>query len=133
MTINSSDVVAVLLFIVPVVSGYFLRIKGIAYKAELIDLIDEELQDKMKPLEDRLESQEKTVNYQAESIRDLIKQHEINNIRMTQVLEAIEKIPDTMEKHIEKLEKLIDKEEASTRDKFRLVWERLENKMDKHQ
>mgnify|MGYP003658569364 CR=1 FL=1 len=95
MTINSSDVVAVLLFIVPVVSGYFLRIKGVAYKAELIDLIDEELQDKMKPLEDRIESQEKTVNYQAESIRDLIKQHEINNIRMQQVLEAIEKIPDT--------------------------------------
>lgn len=131
MTINSSDVVAVLLFIVPVVSGYFLRIKGVAYKAELVELIDEELQDKMKPLEDRLESQEKTVNYQAESIRDLIKQHEINNIRMTQVLEAIEKIPDTMEKHIEKLERLIDKEEASTREKFKLIWDRLENKMDK--
>jgi len=131
VTINSSDVVAVLLFIVPVVSGYFLRIKGVAYKAELVELIDEELQDKMKPLEDRLESQEKTVNYQAESIRDLIKQHEINNIRMTQVLEAIEKIPDTMEKHIEKLERLIDKEEASTREKFKLIWDRLENKMDK--
>ena len=52
---------------------------------------------------------------------------------MQQVLEAIEKIPDTMEKHIEKLEKLIDKEEASTREKFKLIWDRLENKMDKHQ
>jgi len=94
-------------------------------------LIDDELHEKIEPLTDRIDSQEKTVGFQAESIRDLIKQHEINNIRMTQVLEAIEKIPDTMEKHIEKLEKLIDKEEASTREKFKLVWDRLENKMDK--
>lgn len=95
-------------------------------------LIDDELHEKIEPLTDRIDSQEKTVGFQAESIRDLIKQHEINNIRMTQVLEAIEKIPDTMEKHIEKLEKLIDKEEASTREKFKLIWDRLENKMDKH-
>ena len=94
-------------------------------------LIDDELHEKIEPLTDRIDSQEKTVGFQAESIRDLIKQHEINNIRMTQVLEAIEKIPDTMEKHIEKLERLIDKEEASTREKFKLIWDRLENKMDK--
>jgi hypothetical protein len=38
-----------------------------------------------------------------------------------------------MEKHVEKLEKLIDKEEKSTRDKFKIVWDRLEHKMDKQQ
>ena len=131
MTINSSDVVAVLLILLPFFLNYFLKIKAAAYKAELMALIDDELHEKIEPLTDRIDSQEKTVGFQAESIRDLIKQHEINNIRMTQVLEAIEKIPDTMEKHIEKLERLIDKEEASTREKFKLIWDRLENKMDK--
>lgn len=124
---------AVLLVALPFFLNYFLKIKATAYKAELMDLIDDELHEKIEPLTSRIDSQERTVNYQAESIRDLIKQHEINNIRMTQVLEAIEKIPDTMEKHIEKLERLIDKEEINNKEKFRLVWERLENKMDKHQ
>jgi len=133
MTIESSDVIAILLFVIPVVSGYFLRIKGIAYKAEIVEIINGQLDEKIEPLEDRLASQEKTVNFQAESIRDLIKQHEINNVRMTQVLEAIEKIPDTMEKHIDKLERMIDKQDINNKDKFRLVWERLEAKMDKHQ
>jgi hypothetical protein len=133
MTITSGDVIAVLLIVVPAISAWILKIKSIAYKAELVELIDGELEEKIKPIKSKIDSQESTVTFQAESIRDLVKHHDINNIRMTQVLEAIEKIPDTMEKHIYKLEKMMEKEEANNKDKFRLVWERLEHKMDKHQ
>jgi hypothetical protein len=78
VTINSSDVVAVLLILLPFFLNYFLKIKATAYKAELMALIDDELHEKIEPLTDRIDSQEKTVNYQAESIRDLIKQHRKN-------------------------------------------------------
>ena len=62
IALETSDIVSILLVVVPLIVGWALRTKARADKLDILETVDQRIKEEMKPLESKIASFEQKLN-----------------------------------------------------------------------
>jgi hypothetical protein len=121
----SDFIVPIGLFVFTSFVGAVLHWKSRADKAEIKDIIDLELKGRMIPIDKRLSDIERTNNYLQAAVRAIETNGKVADEKFINLIDAMDRYGDSLNKFSEKMEKLIERQDSKSRENFLLVFEKI--------
>ena len=118
MELSTENIISIVAIIGPFIALYILKIQRKADKADMIELIEKEIE----PIDKRLLVIEV-------SVTELKTKNEVWDERWKNIEEMLERMPETMDKHIDRLQDLVEKQDRNTRDSIGKIFDKLEKKV----
>jgi len=108
-----------------------MKLQKKADKADTTELIETELNKKMKPVEDEIISLKLQAETDRGDISDLKIKSQRQDDRFQMIMDMLEKIPETMDKHYERIEKIVNRQDKNNRDSLNKLDDKIDKKADK--
>ena len=108
-----------------------MKLQKKADKADTTELIETELKKKMKPVEDEIISLKLQAETDRGDISDLKIKSQRQDDRFQMIMDMLEKIPETMDKHYERIEKIVNRQDKNNRDSLNKLDDKIDKKADK--
>jgi len=128
---TTSNIIQIVLAVVPFIIIYIMKLQKKADKADTTELIETELKKKMKPVEDEIISLKLQAETDRGDISDLKIKSQRQDDRFQMIMDMLEKIPETMDKHYERIEKIVNRQDKNNRDSLNKLDDKIDKKADK--
>ncbi len=92
IALETSDIVSILLVVVPLIVGWALRTKARADKLDILETVDQRIKEEMKPLEHKIESFEQKLN-------EIFTDHKVMLQRQEDCFKILSKLDTRLEKN----------------------------------
>jgi len=111
--VTQDNIVNVLLVVVPVCVGWLVRMKAKADKADMLEVIDTEIQDQLKPVKKKLREHSENITEIKICVTRI-------DTRMEEIFRALDSLPEAIQTETERLTKAVDR-----------IQDKLEGKVDR--